>query len=71
MLVKEALDLIAQESETMIIEWADTRDGFGVNVIEESLNAFFEDERIREEDRKVIKAQLRSLIILDMAIRGW
>ena len=71
MFAKELLDAICQESETMIIEWADTQDGFGVTIIEDSLNALFDEKRIRQEDRKVIKAQLKSLILLNMSIGGW
>ena len=71
MLVKQALDLINEESETMIIEWADTQDGFGVQVIEDALKGLFDEHRVRQEDRKAIKAQLKSLILLDMSISGW
>jgi len=71
MLIMEALELIDQESETMVIEWADTQDGYGVEVINKSLNTLFDNNGIEQEHRKLIVIQLKSLILLDMTINGW
>ena len=71
MLVKELLDAINDESETMIIEWAENEVAAGTRCINDDLESVFDEYKIREEDRKVFIAQLRGLILLDMAIGIW
>ena len=41
MLSKDVLELAMAESETMVVEWADTRDGYGYDVIEKNISEFF------------------------------
>ena len=71
MFTKELLDAICEESETMIIEWAENQNEPGRRVIDEKLDAMFDDERVRPEERKVFRANLRALILLDMMNFQW
>jgi len=71
MFVKELLDAICEESETMIIEWTENQNEPGRSVIDAKLDAIFEDATIRIEERKVFRAQLRALILFDMLNFGW
>ena len=71
MFVLKLLQAINEESETMIIEWAEYQNEPGYKVIEDTLNALFDEERVRQEERKAFKAQLRALISLDMMTFQW
>ena len=71
MFVKELLDAINEESETMIIEWAENQNEPGKSVIDNVLDEMFDAERIRPEERKVFRANLRALILLDMMQFHW
>jgi hypothetical protein len=71
MISQKALEIVLKESETMIIEWADTKDGLGDSIITEELDEFFKEEAIPEKTALIIKANIRSFILLDMAISIW
>ncbi|GAG00007.1 unnamed protein product [marine sediment metagenome] len=71
MISEKVLKIVLEESETMIVEWADTRDGYGVEVIDNKLKAFFKAEEIPENMALVITGNVRSFILMDMAIMIW
>jgi hypothetical protein len=71
MICKEALDIVLSESETMIIEWADTKDGPGNSVINDALDEFFKEEEIPTNLALMIRANIRGFILNDMAIMIW
>ena len=71
MFSEKVLKIVLEESETMIVEWADSRDGYGVEVIDNKLKALFKDEDISEEMGLQITANVRSFILMDMAIVIW
>lgn len=60
-----------QKSETMVVEWADTKDGFGLDVIEESLKVFFKNQGLNEYQIREIKNGIRQFLKNDMEIIGW
>ena len=71
MFTKELLDAVCQESETMIIEWAENQNEPGRSVIDNMLDAMFDDARVRQEERKVFRALLRGIILFDMMNFSW
>lgn len=71
MISKEALDIVLKESETMVVEWADTRDGFGLDKIEYKLKNFFKKKCLTDLQQREIKFGLRQFLKNDMEIIGW
>lgn len=71
MLSNKALQLVLEESETMVIEWADTMDGFGLDKIENKLKTFFKDKELTELQIREIKFGIRQFIKNDMEIIQW
>ncbi len=71
MLSKEALNVVLGESETMIVEWADTKDGPGNGVIQNKLDDFFQDKGLKDTEKLMIENNVRAFILMDMAIVGW
>jgi len=72
MLSKEILDLVLEESETMIIEWADAKDGFGLDKIKYKIHTYFQQNKgfPQSEQEKIIK-NVRKFIKTDMELIGW
>ena len=75
MVSKDILELAMAESETMVVEWADTRDGYGYDIIEEKISEFLTnqgfDETKDHDQREQIKTNVRTFILHDIAIMGW
>lgn len=71
MLSKEALEVVLEESETMVVEWADTRDGPGYRVIENALDEFFKEKEITGTEKETMVQNVRAFLLMDMAIVGW
>ncbi len=75
MLSEEVLKLVLSESETMITEWADTRDGPGYSVIEGKISDFLNVvgyDKLNDHDlRQQITTNVRTFILYDMAIMSW
>ena len=72
MVSQEILTLVMSESETMVTEWADSRDGHGCDVIEEKISDYLIQKGFSDYDkRKQIKTNVRSFILYDMAIMSW
>ncbi|MCD6434967.1 MAG: hypothetical protein J7L15_01045 [Clostridiales bacterium] len=70
MVSKEILDIVLEESETMIIEWADTQSGFGFDKIDYELVTYFKEEQIPEKIYIKIVENVRQFIKEDMKIMG-
>ena len=76
MLSQEALAVVLEESETMIIEWADTQDGFGVGVIEDKLNRFLtlvvkDGQGLTDDQKQKFKDNIKQFIKNDMFLFCW
>jgi len=72
MISKDILDVINEESETMIIEWADYGSGPGYDVIEDKIyNLFVKTKKITDKEFKLVKNAVRNLILQDMILMGW
>ena len=69
MFVKQLLDLISEYRNDMIEEWANA-DCVGFHMIEDHLYDVFEEERTVKADRAVVKALLRSLILMNIALES-
>ena len=71
MLSIDVLDIVLEESETMVIEWADTQSGFGFDKIHYKLMSFFTEEQIKEDVYTEIVKRVRNLIKTDMELMEW
>lgn len=68
---KEILDVVLEHSETMIVEWADSKDGHGDPIIEDAIDIFAEKEEITGPELLLLKQNVRNFLSMDMAIMGW
>lgn len=72
---QEVLDIVMQHSETMVTEWADSQDGYGVEVIREAINvAMLPNTENTQEDKRELELliqNVRTFILMDMTIVGW
>ena len=72
MVSQDIINVINKESETMIIEWADTQNGFGFDVIENELYKKFVGTKIlTEKQLNILKSVIRNLFVQDMIIMEW
>jgi len=72
MLSKIILELIMAESETMIVEWADTKDGYGKDIIETKIDEYLSSQGYNGQKMVMqLKKNVRAFILQDMAIMGW
>jgi len=82
MLSKKILDVILDDgfSETMITEWADTKDGPGADLIDGALEDLFQEENKNEPEKfkmkeranfEIVVAAVRGLLLIDMNVMGW
>jgi hypothetical protein len=72
MLCNEILQIVLEESETMITEWADTKDGPGATIIEDKIEQFLIDKGYTNDAvRLELAINVRTFILHDMGIMGW
>jgi hypothetical protein len=72
MISQSILELVMSESETMVTEWADTRDGPGYRIIEEKISGFLiASGHVSHDLRQQIITNVRTFVLQDMAIMGW
>jgi len=68
MISKKVLDIVLEHSETMIIEWADSKDGPGVEIIDGAIDSL---SGLTGTDLRMVKHNVRAFILMDMLISAW